>query len=171
MKTKKRATRYFFLGLLNTAIGYGIYEVLALTIFRGELLWVATLVSGTIGIFTGYYMHSKYTWVGRKVGKEQVARFFIWNVISSVLVKPVLTKIFELPEFLYKFAFSIFEALHIPFSYEFVRSTGIFVLITAVIMIINFLVYDRFVFGKKKEKEGEEDKDEERSESQKKKKE
>ena len=35
-------------------------------------------------------------------------------------------------------------------------------------MVINFLIYDRFVFGKKKEKAEEEDKDGARSEDQRK---
>ncbi len=151
MKTKKRVIRYFFLGLLNTAIGYGVYEAFALTLFKDERLWIATLISGVVSVFTGYFIHSHYTWKERKLGKEQAFRFLIWNIITAVAIKPVLTSIFELMNFLYKFAHSIFEAMHIPFSYDFVKSTGVFVLITAVIMVINFLVYDRFVFGKKKE--------------------
>ena len=151
MKSKKRMIRYFFLGLFNTVIGYAIYEAFALTLFKDEKLWIATLISGVISVFTGYYIHSHYTWKERKLGKEQAFRFLLWNVITSVAIKPVLTSIFELMNFLYKFAHSIFEAIHIPFSYDFVKSTGVFVLMTAVIMIINYLVYDRFVFWKKKE--------------------
>ncbi len=167
--SKKRAEKYFFLGLLNTAIGYGIYEVLALTVFSGEgQLPIASLISGVVSIFTGYYIHSHYTWKGRQVGKRQIARFFIWNIIAATALKPGLTWVFEFPKFLYQLAFDICQAIHIPFSYEFVTSTGNFVLVTAVLMVINFLVYDRFVFGKKKEKVEEEDKDEERSESQRK---
>ena len=41
--------------------------------------------------------------------------------------------------------------MHLPFSYEFVLTTGAFALNALVIMIINFLFYDRFVFGKKPE--------------------
>ncbi|MBQ6147563.1 GtrA family protein [Candidatus Saccharibacteria bacterium] len=167
--SKKRAEKYFFLGLLNTAIGYGVYEVLALTVFSGEgQLPIASLISGVVSIFTGYYLHSHYTWRGRQVGKRQVVRFFIWNIISATAIKPSLTWVFEFPKFLYQLAFDICQAIHIPFSYEFVASTGNFVLVTAVIMVINFLIYDRFVFGKKKEKAEEEDKDGARSEDQRK---
>ena len=66
-------------------------------------------------------------------------------------VKPVLTAFFRLPVFfwLYQLAFNICQFMHIPFSFEFVASTGNFVLMTGVTMVVNFLVYDRFVFGKK----------------------
>ncbi len=152
--SKQRAEKYFFLGLLNTAIGYVIYEILALTIFSGEgKLPIASLVSGVISIFTGYYIHSHYTWRGRQVGKRQVARFFIWNILMATAVKPGLTWAFEFPKFLYELAFNIIKALRLPFSYEFVSSTGNFVLVMAIIMTINFLVYDRFVFSKKKDGE------------------
>ena len=168
-KKTKQAEKYFFLGLLNTAIGYAIYEILALTVFRGEgQLQYATLVSGVIGIFTGYYIHSRYTWRERGFGKQQAFRFLIWNVIMGAALKPQFTALFEKPVFLYDFAFDIFQAIHIPFSYDFVRCTGNFVLVTALVMIINFLIYDRFVFVEKRGIKEEEDKDGERSESQRK---
>ncbi len=149
MKTQtKRAGIYFVFGVANTLIVYAIYEVLALTVFSGEnLLPLATLISGAVGILTGYLLHSRFTWKERQVGKTELVKFFIWNVILAVAIKPLLTWFFEFWTFLYQFAFSICEAIGIPFSYEFVESTGIFVMMTAVTMVINFLVYDRFVFG------------------------
>lgn len=153
--SKKRAGKYFIFGVINTAIGYGIYEILALTIFSGEkYLPLAALVSGAVSIFTGYYVHSRFTWKGRQIGKKVLTKFFIWNVITSIAIKPALTAFFTLRIFnwLYNLAFNICQFLHLPFSYDFVMTTGNFVLVTAVIMVINFLVYDRFVFGKKVEK-------------------
>lgn len=156
-ENKQRAGKYFIFGVLNTIIGYGLYELFALTVFRGDLLPVATLVSGGIAIFTGYWLHSSFTWKERRVGKKELGKFFIWNVIMAIAIKPALTWAFGFLGGLYRFAFGICEAIHLPFSYEFVETTGIFVLMTAVIMVINFLVYDRFVFGKKKnEKVGKE---------------
>lgn len=164
---KKQAGKYFIFGVLNTAVSYGIYEVLALTVFRAELLPLASLVSGVVGIFTGYYLHSRFTWQGREIGKVVLAKFFIWNAVTSTIIKPALTAFFRLGVFglLYKLAFDICQFIHIPFSYEFVESTGNFVLGTAVIMVINFLVYDRFVFGKKRGGEQGRDKGGERSEA------
>ena len=154
----KQAGKYFVFGVANTVINYAIYEALALMIFSAEnQLWLATLISGVIGIFTGYYLHSQFTWKEREVGKKELFKFFVWNVVMAIAIKPLITLIMDVPKVLYHFAYEICQAIHLPFSYEFVETTGIFVLMTAVVMVINFLVYDRFVFGKKKEKkDGEE---------------
>ena len=151
-KTKQKG-KYFVFGLLNTGINYGIYEALALLVFTGEnQLWIATLISGAISILVGYFLHSRSTWRDREVGKKQLGKFFIWNVVMNVAIRPLLTMFFGLFGFLYKFAFDICQSIGIGFSYEFVETTGNYVLMTAVVMVINFLVYDKFVFGTKREK-------------------
>lgn len=150
-KKAKQAGKYFIFGVLNTAINYGMYEALALLVFTGEnQLWIATLISGAISIFVGYFLHSRFTWKDREVGKKQLGKFFIWNVLMNVAVRPVLTLFFGLFGFLYQFAFNICQGIGLGFSYEFVESTGNYVLMTAVVMVINFLVYDKFVFGESK---------------------
>ena len=147
----KQKGRYLIFGVLNTAINYGMYEALALLVFTAEnQLWIATLISGAVSIFVGYFLHSKFTWKDREVGKKELGKFFIWNVIMNIAVRPALTWFFGLFGFLYKFAFDICQAIGIGFSSEFVESTGNYVLMTAVVMVINFLVYDKFVFGKTK---------------------
>ena len=152
-KTKQKG-KYLIFGLLNTGINYGMYEALALLVFKGEnQLWIATLISGTISIFVGYFLHSKFTWKDREVGKVQLGKFFIWNVVMNVAVRPLLTLFFGLFGFLYQFAFNICQGIGLGFSYEFVETTGNYVLMTAVVMVINFLVYDKFVFGKTKASE------------------
>lgn len=157
-KTKQKG-KYFIFGLLNTGINYGIYEVLALLVFTEEnQLWIATLISGAISIFVGYLLHSRFTWKDREVGKKQLGKFFIWNVVMNVAIRPLLTMFFGLFGFLYKFAFDICQGIGIGFSYEFVETTGNYVLMTAVVMIINFLVYDKFVFGTKREKKNDSEK-------------
>ncbi len=150
-KTKQKG-KYLIFGVLNTVINYGMYEALALLVFKEEgQLWIATLISGAISIFVGYFLHSKFTWKDREVGKKQLGKFFIWNVLLNVAVRPLLTTFFGLFGFLYKFAFDICQGIGFGFSYEFVETTGNYVLMTAVTMVINFLVYDKFVFGTKRE--------------------
>jgi len=151
VKTKQKG-KYLIFGLLNTAINYGMYEALALLVFKEEnnQLWIATLVSGTISIFVGYFLHSKFTWKDRKVGKKQLGKFFVWNVVMNIAVRPLLTLFFGLFGSLYKFAFDVCQTIGIGFSYEFVESTGNYILMTAVVMVINFLIYDKFVFGEAK---------------------
>ncbi len=151
-KTKQKG-KYFVFGVLNTVINFGMYEALALTLFRDDKLWIATLVSGAVSIFVGYFLHSRFTWRDREVGKKQLGKFFIWNVIMNLAIRPLLTAFFGLFGFVYKFGFDVCQAIGLNFSYEFVASAGNYVLMTAVVMVINFLVYDRFVFGKSKNSE------------------
>ena len=104
----KQKGKYLIFGLLNTGVNYGIYEALALLVFTAEnQLWLATLISGAISIFVGYFLHSKFTWKDREVGKKQLGKFFIWNVVMNVAVRPLLTMFFGLFEFLYQFAFEV----------------------------------------------------------------
>lgn len=154
----KQAGKYFVFGVLNTLVNYAVYEALALTVFSaGNQLWLATLISGVVGIFTGYYLHSHFTWKERNVGKAELGKFFAWNVALAIAIKPLITLAVEQLKFLYWLAYNICQAIHLPFSYEFVETTGVFVLMTAVVMVINFLVYDRLVFGKKKPEENREE--------------
>ena len=150
VKTSKHATRYLFVGIGISIFNYGFYAILANLIIRNnDLLWLSTLISTTVTIFVAYFAHSKITWKERNVTKHSIIRFFIWNVLLAIAIGPWLTQLFSLFTPLYEFAFNIFQNLHIPFSYEFTLTTGAFVLTAIVTMILNFLFYDKFVFGKK----------------------
>ena len=76
--------------------------------------------------------------------------FFIWNGITALIISPFFTWIFGHFTLLYQFAHGISSFLHLPFDYNFVESTGVFCLTTAVTMTLNFFFYDRIVFSKKK---------------------
>ena len=149
VKTSKHATRYFFVGVAITVFNFTLYSILANLIIRNnDLLWLSTLISTIVSTIVAYIAHSKITWKERNVTKHSIIRFFIWNILFAVAIGPWLTQLFSLLTPLYEFAFHICEAIHLPFSYEFVLSTGAFVLTAIVSMILNFLFYDRFVFGK-----------------------
>ena len=161
VKTSKHATRYFFVGLSVTLFNYILYTLLANIFFDTRidkmtdndpngLIWLASLISTAITTIVAYIAHSKITWKERNVTKHSVIRFFIWNAILTFVIAPGFTQFFSLLTPLYEFAYNIIEAMHIPFSYEFTLTTGAFVLTSAVIMIMNFLFYDKFVFGKTK---------------------
>ena len=149
VRTSKHATRYFFVGVAITIFNFVLYSILANLIIRNnDFLWLSTFISTTISTIVAYIAHSKITWKERNVTKHSIIRFFIWNALFAVAIGPWLTQLFSLLTPLYEFAFHICEAIHLPFSYEFVLSTGAFVLTAIVTMILNFLFYDRFVFGK-----------------------
>lgn len=156
-RKKRKFGRYFIFGVLNTAINYGMYEVLALTIFSGDQqLKYATLVSGVVSVFVGYFLHSKFTWKEQGFKTDQAVKFVACNGVMALGIKPLLTLGLEGKwlDPLYDFAHNILQMIPIGLAksimtYDFVKSTGVYVLMTAVVMILNFLVYDRFVFGKK----------------------
>ena len=150
-KTSQHAVRYVFVGITLTVFNYVLYTILANLIFRNsDLLWLSTLISTLATTILAYIMHSKITWKERHVTKSSIYKFFIWNLLLTFPIGPGLTQLFSLFNPLYEFVFNICQNLHIDFSYDFIQSTGAFVFTSITTMILNFLFYDKFVFGKPK---------------------
>lgn len=149
IKTSRHATRYFFVGIGITAFNYILYAIIAnLIVKNNDLLWLSDLIATTVTVIVAYISHSKITWKERNVTKASIIRFFIWNAMLAIIISPSLTQFFSIFTPLYEFAYNITSAINLPFSYEFVLTTGAFVLTSVVIMILNFLFYDKFVFQK-----------------------
>lgn len=154
IKTSRRAGRYLIVGITITLFNYGLYAILANLIFNSqELIWLSTLISTVITTFVAYLLHSKITWKERGITETAIYKFFIWNGILAFAVGPWITQLFSYITPLYDLAYNICQAIHIDFTYEFIQTTGAFVLTSAVVMVINYLFYDKFVFGKKAKKE------------------
>lgn len=152
VKTSQHAIRYLIVGVAVTLFNYALFAILSnLIIKNNDLIWLSNFIATAITTIVAYFAHSKITWKERKVTKHSIIRFFIWNAMLTVAIAPGFTQLFSLLTPLYEFAYNITSAIHLPFSYEFVLTTGAFVLNSIVIMILNFLFYDKFVFGKKKE--------------------
>lgn len=154
VKTSKRASRYFVVGLLLTVFNYGLYTVLANFIIKNnDFIWASTLISTFITTIVAYISHSKITWKEREITKTAIYKFFIWNFIYAFLLAPVVTQLFSFITIVYDFAYDICQNIGIGFTYGFIQSTGAFIFTGIVTMIINFLFYDKFVFGKTKKEE------------------
>lgn len=150
MKKQKRAFKYVGVGLFLTLLNFCIYNLLAKFIINNnDLLWLATLISSTICVIVAYFMHKGITWKERDPGKIGIIKFFVWNGLEALLLNPFLTWFFCLFKWLYEFSFNICQAIGLPFDYDFVESTGAFVLMTIVTMILNYIFYDKFIFGEK----------------------
>lgn len=151
VKTSKHAARYLIVGICVTIFNYVLFAILSnLIIQNNDLLWLSSLIATVITTIVAYIAHSKITWKERIVTKHSIIRFFIWNALLAIVISPALTQLFSLITPLYEFAFNITSAINLPFTYEFVLTTGSFALTSIVIMILNFLFYDKFVFDKKK---------------------
>jgi putative flippase GtrA len=151
VKTSKHALRYLIVGILVTVFNYVLFAILSnLIIKNNDLIWLSNFIATAITTIIAYIAHSKITWKERTITKHSIIRFFIWNAMLAIAIAPGFTQLFSLFTPLYEFAYNITSALHLPFTYEFVLTTGAFALNSIVIMILNFLFYDKFVFGKKK---------------------
>ena len=149
VSTSRHASRFFVIGVILAIFNYGVYAAIAnLIINNSDLLWLSSLIASTFTTILAFILHSQFTWKERSPGKTGIYKFVIWNIIQTVIVNPVLTQLFGYCTPLYDLAFNICTTLHIPFTYEFIQSTGAFVLTAIITMTINFLFYDKFVFGK-----------------------
>ena len=153
-----RILKFAGVGIITTIFDYALYSILVMVFFGGDTSKVAlaTIISGTAATFVAYFLHSKITWKERNPGKYGIIKFFLWNILLVIAIRPALTFVFGLMEGLYQFAFMISDGINLPFSYEFVNSTGIYVLMTIVTMTLNYLFYGRVVFGKTEKEEGKE---------------
>ena len=150
-KSKKmvlRAGKYTIVGATVTLFNFVVYTIIAHAIVRNnDFLWIDSIVAYVMSAVLAYVLHSRITWKERKPGKYGVAKFFAWNLVGAVLISPVLTIFFGFWEPVYQFVFGVTSAMHLPLSYEFIESTGIFCFTTLITMILNYLFYDRLVFG------------------------
>ena len=147
--TGRHAIRYFFVGVGVTLVNYILFAIISNILIKdNNYLWLSNLIATVITVIIGYIAHSKITWKERNVTKSSIIRFFIWSAMIAIVINPALTQLFGLFTPLYEFAFNITSAMHLPFTYEFVLTTGAFVLPAIIVMILNFLFYDKFVFPK-----------------------
>lgn len=151
VKTSTHAGRYLIIGIGLAVFNYVTYALIAnLIIKNSNLLWLSSFIASALTTILAYILHSRITWKERKPTKQGIYRFFIWNVLLTIAINPGLTQFFSIFTPLYQFGYNISQAIHLPFSYEFIQSTGAFVLTAIITTILNFLFYDRFVFGKTK---------------------
>lgn len=148
---QKRVGKYFIIGLTLAAFNYGFYTFIALVIINNnDFLWLSTLISTFFTALLAYALHSKITWKERPITKKGVRNFILYNIALTIAIGPFFTWLFTLITPLYQLAYNITTAIHLPFTYEFVESTGVFVLTSATTMLINFLFYDKIVFKNSK---------------------
>ena len=149
-KTSTHAGRYLFTGTFLAVFNYGFYTLLANVVIKNnDLIWLSTLICTSVTTILAFLLHSKITWKEREITKASIYKFFIWNALLAIAISPLLTQLFSFITPLYDFAFHISSIMHLPFTYDFILTTGAFVLTAIVTTILNFLFYDRFVFGKK----------------------
>lgn len=150
VKTSRHASRYLIVGILITGFNYALFAILSnLIIKNNDLIWLSNFIATSVTIIVAYLAHSKITWKERIITKHSLIRFFIWNAIIAIAIAPGLTQLFSLFTPLYEFAYNITNSINLQLSYELILTTGAFALNSIAIMVLNFFLYDKFVFGKK----------------------
>ena len=143
----KRVGKFTIIGAILTIFNFIVYTIIARVIINdNELLWIDSIISYCLATILAYILHSKVTWKERTPSKSGVINFFIWNGITGLAISPLLTWLFGSITPIYKLAFDFSSIIHLPFDYNFIESTGIFVFTTCITMILNYLFYDKFVF-------------------------
>lgn len=156
-KKPKHVNRFVVIGVCLTVFNFLLYTAIARWIFNNNnLLWLSTLISTLATTILAYILHSNITWKERNPGKYGIYMFFVWNLAAAIAIGPFFTWLFGLMTPVYEFAFNISQAIHLPFDYNFIQSTGVFGFTSIITMTLNFFFYDKLVFGKKKENEKEE---------------
>lgn len=147
--------KFASVGFTSAAIDYAIYEVIVLLFFKGniDMAGVSAIISGITSTFVAYFLHSRITWKTRDPGKYGIIKFFIWNILVVVFLRPFLTFFFGLFTGVHQFVYVVVGWIPLFSSFNFVQTTTIYVLMTLVTMTLNFIFYEKIVFGSKKEGE------------------
>ncbi len=148
-----RVLKFVGVGLTAAIVDYVVYELCLIFLFGNDvnLVPVAQVISLLFSTLTAFLLHKNITWRDRDPGKYGIIKFFIWNLVIMLSLRAFLSWLFGLLTGLYEFVFFIFGSINIPFSIEFIQSTGIFAMMNIVTMVINFFFYNNFIFGKGKE--------------------
>lgn len=151
----KHRKKFIFLGvgILNTAIDFIGYSILMYVLPSSNIkLTLVGILSGTIALCVAFFTHSRITWRGIESRKGVFLRFLLFTGFGMWVIRPLLLNLFShftvLSDLLYKLAHPIFGNV---LTYTFMSNSVNFILMTAVLLIYNFLTYDNFVFKKDKE--------------------
>lgn len=144
----KRPLIFLGVGMFNTLADFVFYSLLMLTVFRDGNIALAGIVSGTFALLCAFATHSLITWRGRHVGLGTMVRFVLFTGFGMWVLRPILLSLFANLTGLYRWVYGVSETLGLPFSYEFIASTGAFGFMVVIVLIYNYLTYDRFVFSK-----------------------
>ena len=146
-----RGIKFVIVGLILTITQYLFYLFFALVIFNNnDILWLSSGISYIIATILAFILHSRITWKERPPKKGGILMFFVWNLITAILIAPFLTWFFKLATPTYNFIYSITFKMGLDLTYEFVESTTVFILVILITLTLNYIFYDKLVFGDEK---------------------
>ena len=146
--THKRKIVFLGVGIANTLLDFLFYTALTQTVLEGsQHIAVAGIVSGTFALICAFLTHRLITWRGTNIGHRTVMRFALCTGFGMWVIRPFLLSVFVHLQALYDVVYKITRAGHLPFSQSFIAATGAFGLMTVVMLVYNFYMYEKFVFA------------------------
>ena len=146
----KRPLIFLAVGIVNTLLDFAFYTLLTQTILSGsDRIALAGIISGTFALVCAFTTHSLITWRGRGVTHKTVISFIVCTGIGMWLIRPLLLSIFIKMSVVYEAAHHLSTLLGLPLSLSFITNTGAFGFMAAILLMYNYVVYERFVFKNK----------------------
>lgn len=155
----QKLTYFLLIGILGTALDFIIFSVFNLLIFQPPQtltpsLWqnplfttaLSSIIAGLIATLVNFYLHSHFTWQSRRSDRRTLLGFLAWNATVVFLLRPLLITALSLLAPIYHLAYTLSAFLRLPFSQNFITSTGIYGFMTIITMTLNFFIYERLIF-------------------------
>ncbi len=150
MAVTKRPAIFLLVGIVNTLIDYLFYTFLTQVMFKHESsIALAGIISGTVALAMAFTTHSFITWRGKDISRRTVIKFIMITGLGMWILRPVLLVFFLNFYGLYNLVYLLAESLQIPLQYSFIANTGAFGFMAIILLMYNYLTYDRFVYKDK----------------------
>lgn len=144
-----RPLLFLGVGIFNTLVDFGFYTLLTSVLLqRNDQIALAGIISGTFALVCAFLTHSFVTWRGAPIGPGTMVRFFLFTGFGMWVIRPILLTLFVGLTGLYRWVFELTQTLGLPLSYDFIVNTGAFGFMVIIVLVYNYLTYDRFVFKK-----------------------
>lgn len=147
VQNTKRPVLFLGVGILNTALDFTFYTLLVTFVFIDtSQIALAGIVSGTFALFSAFLSHSLITWKGSKISIRSIVLFILFTGFGMWIIRPLILSSAITLAPLYAWLHSILNGLGLEFSLGFVASTVAFGIMTAVLLVYNYVVYNYIVF-------------------------
>lgn len=149
-KNDKRPLVFLGVGIFNTLVDFLFYTFLTQVVLtKPGQIGLAGIISGTFALLCAFATHNFITWHERPADRQTLLRFFAFTGFGMWVIRPLLLSLFVHFGELYRWFYDLLQSAHLVFSYDFIAKTGAFGFMVILVLIYNYLVYDRFVFMEK----------------------
>ncbi len=148
--TVRRSGIFLLVGGFNTLVDFCVYTLLIHILPEGpSQIAIVGILSGSFALILAFFTHSLFTWKDRHIGALAIVKFFVITGIGMWIIRPLLLVVFVYLSSLLVPVDFFFNNFGVSISQSFIINTSAFLLMTLVMLVYNYLAYDRIVFSKK----------------------